>query len=172
MADLGLILQQQSLSRIRMQQQAARERTAEEARQFDIQQANRNHKQHKNPSAFQRGGEGAAAIPAEFARNVGLFRAGGQFGEGGKAEVERGGQQAISAGQMGLAQTGMSSGTNVAGLRARVLADTALARKKISDERITRLGGALTQAGTAKLSAAEIAARERMAFINTLGSLR
>lgn len=108
---------------------------------------------------------------ADFNQAVNLFQPGGQFGAGGLAEIERGGQQAIAAGQIGLAQTGMSSGTAVAGLRARTLADVGLARKKISDERVTRLGEALRQRGTAKLTADQIAAQREAERIRFMGSL-
>jgi hypothetical protein len=113
-------------------------------------------------NAFGTGAPGVNPIASDFNQNVALFQPGGQFGAGAEAQIARGGQEAISAGQIGLAQTGMSSGTAVAGLRARVLADTALARKQISDDRVTRLSGALTARGAAKLSAEQIAAeRER-----------
>ena len=116
------------------------------------------------------GGAGGISIPSEFREMVGLYQPGGQFGAGGMAEVERGGQQAIAAGQMGLASTGMSSGTNVAGLRARVIADTALARKKIEDERVALLGGALGQAGQAGLTAQQLRAQREAELMRTLSS--
>jgi len=116
------------------------------------------------------GGTGGISVPSEFREMVGLYQPGGQFGAGGMAEVERGGQQAIAAGQMGLASTGMSSGTNVAGLRARVIADTALARKKIEDERVALLGGALGQAGQAGLTAQQLRAQREAELMRTLSS--
>ncbi|MHC4501400.1 MAG: hypothetical protein ACYS21_20105, partial [Planctomycetota bacterium] len=80
-------------------------------------------------------------VPQEFRQATNLFRPGGQFGAGGRAEIRRGAQQALAGGQVGLTQTGMSSGTNVAGLRSRVAADEALARKKIEDQRVQLLAG-------------------------------
>ncbi|MHC4743360.1 MAG: hypothetical protein ACYS8Z_15700 [Planctomycetota bacterium] len=118
--------------------------------------------------AFGEGGTGGTSVPSEFAENIGLFQPGGQFGEGSKAEVELGGQKAIAAGQIGLARTGMSSGTNVAGLHARVAADTALARKKIEGQRVSLLGDAFTQAGAAKLTTQQIQAQREANLMRSL----
>jgi hypothetical protein len=120
-------------------------------------------------SAFKRG-PGRTSVPDEFAQNVALFQQGGQFEQGARMEIERGGQQAIAAGQVGLASTGMSSGTNVAGLQARVLADTALSRAKIEEKRVEQLGGALSQAGAARLSAEQIRAQREANLMRTLSS--
>jgi hypothetical protein len=100
-----------------------------------------------------------------------VFAPGGQFGRGTGEAIERGGQQAISAGQLDLASTGMSSGTNVAGLRARVLADTALARAGVEDTRISNLSQALTAAGQAKIQQQQIAADLARSFTSSLASL-
>lgn len=116
------------------------------------------------------GTDGGFSVPSEFSQAVNLYQPGGQFGAGGRAEVHQAGQQALAAGQIGLASTGMSSGTNVAGLKARVLADVGLAKKKISDERVGLLGGALTQAGAAGLSARQIAAQREANLMRTLSS--
>ena len=97
----------------------------------------------------RRGTTATASVPAEFDRLIGLFEEGGQFGEGAKAEIERGSQEALGAGQIGLASTGMSSGTNVAGLQARIFADAALSKAQIEDQRVAALGGALEAKGAA-----------------------
>jgi len=118
---------------------------------------------------FGGGGEGGDFnVPKEFAQNVALFQPGGQFGEGGRAEVVRGGNQALAAGQIGLSKTGMSSGTNVAGLGARIASDTAMGLKKIEDERIFNLGGALGQAGQAGLTAQQLRAQREAELMRTL----
>jgi D-serine dehydratase len=122
-------------------------------------------------SAFGTGPPGGV-VPGsdDFNQAVNLFQPGGQFGAGGLAEIERGGQEAIAAGQLGLAQTGMSSGTAAAGLKARALADVAIGRKTISDERVTRLSSALTARGQAKLTAEQIAAQKEAERIRFMGS--
>lgn len=109
-------------------------------------------------------------VPGEFGEAVGLFRRGGQFGEGGRAEVRRGARQALASGQIGAVQTGMSSGTNIAGLRARVAADEALARKRIEDQRIAGLGTALQTAGQAGIETQRLSAIERDSLLRTLAS--
>jgi len=96
------------------------------------------------------GGEGGR-LPTEYSELINLFQPGGQYGAGGRAEARRGAREALASGQVGLTATGMSSGTNVAGLRARAAADEAIARKKIEDERIRLLGGAYGTAGGARL---------------------
>lgn len=116
------------------------------------------------------GTDGGFGVPSEFGEAVSLFQPGGQFMEGAKTEIRRGGQQAIAAGQLGFAKTGMSSGTNVAGLTARVSADTALALKKAEDERIASLGGALTTKGTAGLTAQQLRAQREANLMRTLSS--
>lgn len=113
---------------------------------------------------------GSSTIPSQFNEMVNLYQPGGQFGAGGKAEVAKAGQEALAAGQIGLASTGMSSGTNVAGLGARIYADTGLANKKIEDERVALLGGALGQAGSAQLTADQLRAQREAALLNSLSS--
>ena len=121
--------------------------------------------------AFGEFGEGnEIAVPSQFNEMVNLYQPGGQFGAGGKAEVAQAGQQALAAGQVSLTGTGMSSGTNVAGLAARVSADTGLANKKIEDERVALLGGALGQAGSAQLTAEQLKAQREAALLSSLSS--
>ena len=165
------VTQSRQMAQIRLKQRAELERLQLEREMFETSQRNRNQILEMFESAFGEGGT-ALSVPQSFRENVDLFQPGGQFGEGGKAEVERGGQQAIAAGQIGLARTGMSSGTNVSGLRARVLADTALARKKIEDERVSHLGIALKDVGQAQLSTQQLASQERQTFLSTLGGFR
>ena len=141
-----------------------------EKQKFEFAQQRYNQILEMYKGAF--GGKGGGFnVPSEFGENIALFQPGGQFGEGAKAEIHRGGQQAIAAGQIGLASTGMSSGTNVAGLHARVSADTALARKKIEDERVMHLGSAYTTAGQADLTAQQLRAQREAELMRTLGSL-
>jgi len=111
-------------------------------------------------------------VPSEFDDMIALFEAGGQFGEGAKAEIEQGQQQALAAGQMGFAQTGMSSGTNVAGLQARTAADAALSKAKVEDERVKALGGALESKGGAALAAQSIAQSGQASLLQALTSLK
>lgn len=139
-----------------------------EERRFEEENRRRNEILAKFEGAF--GTDGGFEIPSEFASNVALFQPGGQFGAGAKMEIERGGQQAIAAGQTGFARTGMSSGTNVAGLQARVLADTALSKAKVEGERVSMLGGALTQAGAAGLTTQQLRAQREAEMLRTLSS--
>ncbi|MBE3088320.1 MAG: hypothetical protein IMZ71_04325 [Chloroflexi bacterium] len=120
--------------------------------------------------AFGESGNGGINVPSQFNEAVNLYQPGGQFGAGGKAEVAEAGQKALAAGQIGLASTGMSSGTNVAGLGARIYADTGIANKKIEDERVALLGGALGQAGNAELEAERLRASREATLMNTLSS--
>ena len=155
-----------------VQRQIEANRLKQQQFEFKTMQDNRNQMLAMFQSMFGAGSEGAMAIPNEFGQNIDLFQPGGGFGQGANAEIQRGSQEAIAAGQIGLAQTGMGSGTNAAGLTARVAADTTRARLGVNDARIQGLSGALTAAGTAKLSAAEIAARANTAFMQTMGSFR
>jgi hypothetical protein len=116
------------------------------------------------------GGDGGFNVPSEFAENVALFQPGGQFGAGSRAISERATQEAIAAGQVGMARTGMSSGTNVAGLQARAFSDQAIRDAMTEQQRTQLLGGALTQAGTAELSAQELRARRETALLASLSS--
>ena len=102
------------------------------------------------------GGGGAinsVEMPGELQAMMDLFAQGGEYGAGQNLAIERGGQQAMAAGQIGLASTGMSSGTNAAGLSARVEADKALAKAGIEDQRVQALSGAFETAASAKLGA-------------------
>ena len=64
----------------------------------------------------------------------------------------------------------MSSGTNVAGLQARVLADTALSKAKVEGERVTQLSGSLEQAGAAGLTTQQLRAQREAEMLRTLSS--
>jgi len=102
------------------------------------------------------GGGGAinsVEMPGELQAMMDLFAQGGEYGAGQNLAIERGGQQAMAAGQIGLASTGMSSGTNAAGLSARVEADKALAKAGIEDQRVQALSGAFETGASAKLGA-------------------
>ena len=113
---------------------------------------------------------GQTAVPSQFGEAVSLFRPGGQFGAGGRAEVRRGAQQALASGQIAATGTGMSSGTNIAGLRARVAADEALAKKKIEDQRIAQLSSTLQTAGQAGIETQRLSAIQRDSLLRTLAS--
>lgn len=162
-------VQQQELTKIREAQRVQRERLDFDRERFEESIRQRNEILAMFQGAFDEKG-GGFNVPSEFGENVALFQPGGQFGAGAKMEIERGGQQAISAGQLGFAQTGMSSGTNVAGLRSRVLADTALSKAKVEGERVSRLGGALTQAGTAGLTTQQLRAQREAEMLRTLST--
>lgn len=118
------------------------------------------------------GGEGATEVPGEFAEAEALYQPGGQFGAGGRAEIQRGGQEALAAGQIGAMGTGMSSGTNIAALGARVSADTAMARKKIQDERVRLLSGSLQTSGAARLETARLNQARQLEMLRTMSSFR
>lgn len=111
-------------------------------------------------------------VPDAFKEAANLYRPGGAYGEGARAEVARGANQALASGQIGLTQTGMSSGTNVAGLRARVASDAAISNAKIEDQRIQLLAGSLTNLGQAGLTTQQLSSQERQNLINTLSYLR
>lgn len=111
-----------------------------------------------------------STVPNQFNEAVNLFQPGGQYGAGAKAEIDRSANQALAAGQIGLTKTGMSSGTNVAGLNARVASDTALARQKVEDQRIQLLAGSLQTAGQAGLTAQQIDAQRQAQLMQLLGS--
>ena len=113
-----------------------------------------------------------ATVPDAFKYMVDLYQPGGQYGEGGRAEIQRGANQALASGQIGLTQTGMGSGTNVAGLRARVASDAALARQKVEDQRIQLLGSSLGQLGQAGLTTQQINAQQRAQLMQVLASFQ
>lgn len=113
-----------------------------------------------------------STVPDAYKYMVDLYQPGGQYGEGGRAEIQRGANESLAAGQIGLTQTGMSSGTNVAGLRARVAADAALARQKIEDQRIQLLGSSLGQLGQAGLTTQQLNAQQRAQLMQTLASFQ
>jgi len=169
-ADPFEVAYSRGISSIRAQTEAQREQVRLNREKFEESVRQRNQILAMFQSLYPGGIEGRTQIPSEFGESVGLFRRGGQFGAGGRAEVRRGAQQALASGQIGAVQTGMSSGTNIAGLRARVAADEALARKKIEGERVTRLGGALTTAGQAGLETQRFRSAERADLLRTLAS--
>jgi hypothetical protein len=116
-------------------------------------------------------GNTGVTVPSEFAQVANLFQPGGQYGAGAKAEVAKSANQALATGQIGLAQTGMSSGTNAAGLAARIGSDVGLANAKIEDERVNLLSNALNQMGQANLTAQQLKTQRDALIMNTLGSI-
>lgn len=116
-------------------------------------------------------GNTGVTVPSEFSQVADLYQPGGQFGAGAKAEVAKSANQSLAAGQIGLAQTGMSSGTNVAGLAARIGSDVGLANAKVEDERVNLLSNALSQMGQANLTAQQLKTQRDQLIMNTLGSL-
>lgn len=82
-----------------------------------------------------------AEAPLEEA--VEMFRPGGKYGAGQRALIEKQGRKTYAGGLSNLIATGMGSGTNVAGLRARVGADVGEAKLGVEDVRIDRLTQAL-----------------------------
>ena len=113
----------------------------------------------------------AYSVPGEFNQNIDLFAQGGQFGAGANAEIDRSANQALAAGQIGLASTGMSSGTNAAGLSARVANDAGIAKGNVEDQRVAALSGALTAKGQAGLTAEQLRAQQNFAMLSALSSL-
>ena len=113
----------------------------------------------------------AYSVPGEFNQNIDLFAQGGQFGAGAKGEIDRSANQALAAGQIGLASTGMSSGTNAAGLSARVASDAGIAKANVEDQRVAALSGALTAKGQAGLTAEQLRAQQNFAMLSALSSL-
>ena len=113
-------------------------------------------------------GGGGFNVPKEFAENIALFQPGGQFGTGSKMAIDVGTNQGIAAGQVGLAKTGMSSGTNVAGLRASLMQTGEIEKALVDERRIAGLSGALTQSGGAGLTARQIAAQREAELMRSL----
>ena len=155
-----------------VQRQIEANRLKQQQFEFKTMQDNRNEVLAMFKSMFGGGNEGAMAIPNEFKQNIDLFQPGGGFGEGARADIQRGFDQTIAAGQTGSVITGMSTGTGMDALGARASADATGQRLNVNDARIKGLNGALTATGTAKLSAAEIAARTNTAFMQAMGSFR
>ena len=123
--------------------------------------------------AFGKIGSGSSnlSVPSAFKENIDLFAPGGQYGAGLKAETSKAAQEALAAGQMGLASTGMSSGTNVAGLQARILAEKGLSDAKVEDQRIANLSSALTTYGQAGLTEQQLRQQRDLELLRTLSSL-
>jgi len=120
----------------------------------------------------QIGDSAVGQVPSEFDDMIALFEAGGEFGEGQNLAIERGGQEALAGGQIALAQTGLSSGTNAAGLSARVEADKALAKAGVEGQRVQELAGALGQKGEAGLVASGQAQTAQNSLLQVLASMQ
>jgi hypothetical protein len=97
------------------------------------------------------GAKGAAATPisADYTELVDLFRPGGNYGAGQKALIEQEAKKGSAAALSNLIKTGMSSGTNAAGVATRIARDVTTAKLGVEDERIRRLAEALLSRGGA-----------------------
>jgi len=155
-----------------VQRQIEANRLKQQQFEFKTMQDNRNQMLAMFKSMFGGGEVDPWAVPKEFGESEDLYRLGGGFGEGARADIQRGFDQTIAAGQTGSVITGMSTGTGMDALGARASADATGQRLNVNDARIQGLRGALTATGTAKLSAAEIAARTNTAFMQAMGSFR
>lgn len=87
-------------------------------------------------------GFGEAEKPISEA--VSLFQPGGAYGAVQLATIESEAKKGYASGLSNLVSTGMSSGTNTAGLRARITADTTKAKLGVEDVRIGKLAEAFS----------------------------
>lgn len=76
---------------------------------------------------------------------VGMFRPGGGYGAGQEAIIQEEARKAKAAALANLVATGMSSGTAVSGLQARIGAETTKARLGVEDIRMENLTRMLSQ---------------------------
>ena len=91
----------------------------------------------------------AAPVSADYSELVNLFRPGGGYGAGQMALVEQEAKKGSAAALSNLVRTGMSSGTNAAGVAARTARDVTTAKLGVEDERTRFLADALTRRGGA-----------------------
>jgi hypothetical protein len=73
------------------------------------------------------------------------FAPGGSYGAGANAIIQGQSQQAQASALSNLVSTGMSSGTNALGAKARISADATKARLSVADERSKMYANVLTQ---------------------------
>lgn len=74
-----------------------------------------------------------------------IFAPGGSYGAGQNAIIQGQSQQAQASALQNLISTGMSSGTNALGAKARISADATKARLSVADERSKMYANVLTQ---------------------------
>lgn len=74
-----------------------------------------------------------------------IFAPGGSYGAGQNAIIQGQGQQAQAAALSNLVSTGMSSGTNALGAKARISSDMTKAKLSVADERSKMYANVLTQ---------------------------
>jgi len=91
---------------------------------------------------------------APLAEAVGMFRPGGEYGAGQKAIIEQEAKEALGAGQTSLVQTGMASGSTMAGIHGLVSSEATKQFLGVEDVRTENLANALTALSNLKASAA------------------
>jgi len=74
-----------------------------------------------------------------------IFAPGGSYGAGQYATIQSQGQQAQASALANLVSTGMSSGTNALGAKARISSDMTKAKLSVDDERSKMYANVLTQ---------------------------
>jgi len=94
-------------------------------------------------------GISATPVSPDYTELVNLFRPGGGYGAGQTALIEQEAKKGSAAAFSNLVSTGMSSGTNAAGIAARIARDVTTAKLGVEDERIRRLAEALASRGGA-----------------------
>ena len=101
-------------------------------------------------SALQRFAERRAQARTDFLgaetplqERVGMFQPGGGYGAGQRAIIEQQAKEALGAGQTSLVQTGMASGSTMAGLHGLVSAKAGEMELGVEDVRIENLSRAL-----------------------------
>jgi hypothetical protein len=98
-------------------------------------------------AAAKNGGESGIG---EYQQAVSLYSPGGAYGEGAKAVAVEQAKKNLAATNANLVNTGMSSGSLAAGVRARYSKDLTTTLQGIEDVRYERLGTALQALGAAK----------------------
>jgi hypothetical protein len=123
-------------------------------------------------NALSRYGQGrGSTVPSQFGEAVNLFQPGGQYGSGTERAIQTGSQQAIAAGNIASAATGMGSSTAALARTRSSIRDATTQRMLANERRLELLGGALGQAGQATLETQRIDAARQDALIRTLASL-
>jgi len=115
---------------------------------------------------------GFASAEQPLTEAVGLMQPGGGYGAGQTAIIEEEAKKANAQALADLVSTGMSSGSNVTGARARVTGEATKAKLGVEDVRIQNLMQALTQlSGMRSAAASQIGQTQEPTYGPMMGSL-
>lgn len=93
---------------------------------------------------------------APISKKLDLYGEGGAYGKGAAADIRQAVEQAMAQGRTDLTRSGMSSGSTMQGLKARLASDEMRSLQGVEDVRLERYGGAQSELSNLRAGGASV----------------